>query len=101
MIAGAIVHTGPGQAPLLRIGIAVNYLLRPFMSVDVEGRQLREETQVRIGRVIMNPPCQRTPVLAAFVNRQEPVHGNTRRRAHRAFVISPVPDMCRKIEFVR
>ena len=85
-------HAGSRQAAL-RSDEAVDPTHRLFPPLDVEGCELRIEFEMRIGKMIMDPPGEPTPVRAHAIAVGEPGHDHACRRTHQAALIAQVPDV--------
>lgn len=91
VIAGVVRKTRPGQKAS-RGYETVDRPFRRLMPADVERRQLREDLQLAVRKVVMDPPCHRFPGDVPGQPVNEPGHDDTRDRADPA-TVSPVPDM--------
>src|SRR6476661_2493805 len=72
---------------------AVDPTHRLFPPLDVEGCELRIEYEMRIGKMIMDPPREPTPVRAHAIAIGEPGHDHACGRTHQAALIAQVPDV--------
>jgi hypothetical protein len=71
MDARMIRHPGPRQTPARR-DKALYPALRALVPPDVECRELREELQLAVRQVVMDPPGHRSPVGAFSVSVGKP-----------------------------
>ena len=90
--------TPPGQS---RGGDkAVDPALRTLVLPDAEGREFREELQVAVRQVIMNPLRHCPPVNALSVSVGKPGNDYCGHRAHAAASVPPIPDVAGIISLI-
>src|SRR5215471_13296634 len=79
---------------------AVDPALRTLVLPDAEGREFREELQVAVRQVIMNPLRHCPPVNALSVSVGKPGNDYCGHRAHAAASVPPIPDVAGIISLV-
>jgi hypothetical protein len=92
-------HSRPGQTPPQR-DIAVDAPLGPFVPTNVERAVDREELQVSVGQMVVDPPRQLAPVAIIAEPVDERWHDDAGGRPHEAITIAHVPDKASGIAFV-
>jgi hypothetical protein len=100
MVAGVVRHAGAGQVTA-RVDEAVDLALRVFLPSDIERTELREELQLAIGKMVVDPPRHCLPRGALQQSIGEPGDDNAGHGAHAPARIAAVPDMTAIIAFVR
>ena len=99
MIPGMVRHAGFRQATA-RNDKTVDPPSRTLVPLNIERTKPRKKLQMRIGQVVVNPPCQRSPVGAVRVSVGVPRNHDTGRGAHEAVGVAPVPDVARVVFLV-
>src|SRR5215470_17064803 len=80
---------------------AVDPALWTLVPPDVEGRELREELQLAIRQMVMDPPRHCPPVRTLGVSIGKPRNHNCGHGAHAASSVSPIPDMAGIVSLIR
>jgi len=100
MDAPVILHPWPRQtAP--RRDEAVDTALWTLVPPNVEGRELREELQLAIRDMVMDPPSHCPPVGALSVSIGKPRNDHRGHRAHAAASVATIPDVAGTVPLVR
>src|SRR4051812_10121766 len=100
MIAIEVEESGFSQKPTWR-DVAVNRALWRFVPSDIESEELREELQLTVREIVVNPPSHRLPGDALSHPIDQPGHDDRRQRAHMAFLVASIPDVAGAVLLVR
>jgi hypothetical protein len=92
MIAVVIPYPWPRKTTTRR-NKAVDPALWALMPSDVEGSELREELQLAIRKVVVDPPGHCPPVGALGISVGKPRYDHCGQRAHAAASVAPIPDV--------
>jgi hypothetical protein len=99
VVAGLIGHSRARQAST-RSDETIDAPPRPLTPADIEGSKLREELQLAVGEMVVDPPRHRPPIHAGRIMVGEPWHHDRSHRADAALGIATVPDVAPVIAFV-
>src|SRR5205809_3526959 len=100
MAASVVLHPQSRQTSARR-DKAVDPPLRTLMPPDIEGGKLREELQLAVLQVVMNPPGHRPPVGALGVAVREPGDDDCGKRPHASTRVALVPNVTGIVALVR
>src|SRR5262245_9702781 len=100
MVAHMIVHARLCKAAA-RVDVAVDAPAGPLVPADIECSKFREELQLAVGKMVMNPPRHCAPVHASRTAISKPRHYHRCHSAHATFGIEAIPDMAPIVPLVR
>ena len=100
VIAIVVGKSGLGQKPTWR-DETVNRPFWRFVPSDIERQKFREELQLAVGKIVVNPPRHRLPGDALGHPIDQPRHDNCRQRTHVTILITTIPRMAGAVLFVR
>src|SRR6516162_9210573 len=100
MVALVTFHPRSRQAPARR-DKAVDPALGTLVPPDVEGRELREELELAVRQVVVDPPSHRPPVGALSISIGKPRNDDCGQRAHAAPSVPPIPNVACVVSLVR
>jgi hypothetical protein len=100
VIAVVVCKTGLGEKATRRRE-ACDPAARDLMPSDVERRELREELQFAVRKMVVYPPRHCLPGRALFQTIDQPRNDNRGHGPHSAVGAALVPDVIRAIRFVR
>lgn len=100
MHARMILHSWSRQTAT-RTDEAVDPALWALVPPDVECSELREELQLAIRKVIVDPPGHRPPIGALVIPVGKPWDDHCGQRAHAAASVAPIPDVAGIVSLVR
>src|SRR5438270_2703706 len=100
MNAVVILHPWPRKTTTRR-NKAVDPALWALMPSDVEGSEHREELQLAIRKVVVDPPGHCPPVGALGISVGKPRDDHCGQRAHAAASVAPIPDVAGIVSLAR
>src|SRR5262245_38598596 len=100
VIAIVVGESGFSQKPTWR-NEAVNRPFWRFVPSDIESEELREELQLTVREIVVNPPSHRLPGDALGHPIDQPGHDDRRQRAHMAVLVASIPGVAGAGLFVR
>src|SRR3954469_12334525 len=99
MVAVVTGYAGLGEQAARR-GEAGDPAQLPLVPANVECRELREELELAVGQMVVNPPRHRLPSRALGDPVNEPRDDDRRHRSHAAGSVAPIPDVPRAVALV-
>src|SRR6516165_6490562 len=100
MVAPMIVHARSCKAAA-RVDEAVDTSAGPLVPADIECSKFREELQLAVGKIVMNPQRHCAPVHASRMAISKPRYHHRCHSAHTTLGIEAIPDMAPIVPLVR